>query len=355
MSYINDTSVYAESRPSQTGQTEEYRSTEPLLPILLAQNSPESAEPVQPTEEANTAEPSSEAKAKEQNASAAKTAFENSRDKLVSRRSIQAKIRQKVSIGDKQFTAAGSYVQGSDLKLRLQMEVFLGSSQKPPAGKLLQVCDGQILWTRHEIDETPRITRRDVRKILNAAQANPNLPESVLVAELGLGGLPALVASLEKSMSFHSVREESVDGTPYTVVDGSWNMQSLRRFGVTQPNSKQPLPRHVPDAVRIYFEKRTDFPRRVLYLKRPAAKNYLRPMVTLDFLEVVLDADVSDETFQFQPDEDVLQVDVTNTYLKQLQRAATAGQFAPEQTDAAQNPPESTGPGESTGSAGVDQ
>ena len=347
--------VCADVQPSQAGQTEEEPTPQSQLPILLAQNPPAKPEPSEPAEEANTGKPAPEETEEERNASAAKTAFENSRDKLVSLRSIQASIRQKVSIGDKHFTATGSYVQGSDLKLRLQMEVLLGSASNPAAGKLLQVCDGQILWTRHEIDEKPRITRRDVRQILNAAQANPNLPESVLIAELGLGGLPALLASLEKSMSFHSVRDETVDGKPYTVVDGTWNTQALAQFGVTNPDSKQRLPQHVPDAVRIYFEKPSDFPRRVLYLKRPASKDYLRPMVTLDFLDVLLNEDVADETFEFQPDENAQQVDVTETYLRRLRQAAPPGQLAPEQTDAAQTPSESTGLGEPSGSNSVDQ
>jgi len=190
------------------------------------------------------------------------------------------------------------------------------------------VCDGQILWTRHLVGKKARVTRRDVHDILTAAKKAGNHPQNVLVADLGLGGLPALLASLERSMKFRSVKKVSSQDRTFSEIEGTWNDELLKRF---QGNSGQ-LPAHIPDTVRIYLDPVRLFPRRILYLKRHPTRNFSRKMVVLDFSNILLNADanISDEEFQFIPDEKEPLADITSAYLRQLegipqQGAAPAG------------------------------
>ena len=239
------------------------------------------------------------------------------RENLLSYRSIQARIAQVTAVGPRKFKAAGMYLQGTNLKLRLDYEVEVSGRH----GSLLQVCDGQVLWTRQTIAGTPTITRRDVRQILRAATSGPKDMEQMLVAELGLGGLPALLASLDEHMIFDVPRQESIDGKTLIVIDGTWHPEFLERWRQASLRAKV-LPDHMPNAVRVYFEDRNLFPRRILYLKQPPERDDLVPMVTLDFVDVVLNAPVSDDAFYFVPPDGVVQEDVTNQFLQRLRGRA---------------------------------
>ncbi|MCA9115977.1 MAG: hypothetical protein KDA79_12900 [Planctomycetaceae bacterium] len=247
--------------------------------------------------------------------------LKSAREKLLACRSIQTSLRETVSLGGRRFRAEGSYIQGADLKLRLDFSIQIGSTE----GSLLEVCDGGVLWTRHQAGVQSRITRRDVRQILRAADGR--VEQNVLVAELGLGGLPALLAALDDSMVFNSWRKEEIDGRPFTLIEGAWKDSILSRFKGGKED--RPLPEHIPDSVRIWFDEATLFPRRIMYLKSPAGEDWSRPMVTLDFLDVVLNAPVNDDEFYFVPPDGVVPRDVTNEYLQRLKQVAQpAGEAA---------------------------
>jgi hypothetical protein len=84
----------------------------------------------------------------------------------------------------------------------------------------------------------------------------------------------------------------------------------------------------------LYFDRDTLFPRRILYLKRHPVRDFSRPMLTLDFVNVLLDAPVDELAFHFEPPEGIVPNDITELYLKQL--AAGARRFdTPTEDDAA--------------------
>lgn len=326
------------------------RSTRPTAELLLAQNRPDATPASEPD--------GSETKIRN-NPRLAKATLRKARENLRQRDSIQADITETVVIGNRKFTAHGSYLQGTAMRLRLEYHIQVGGEE----GSLLEVSDGQVLWTRHTIgadqtkqpeedeatqagspaDETGeagqqteaadepqskshdnvRITRRDIAKIRKAAAENQNVPERVLTVELGLGGLPALLASLEESIQFNTVQEERIDSQVFTVVEGGWTLESLQKFNSQDPNAR--LPDHVPERVRLYFDGDTLFPRRIQYLKRDAVRSFFRPMLTLDFVNVLLDGPIDEMAFQFVPPEGVLANDITELYLRQL--AAGAKRF----------------------------
>ena len=247
--------------------------------------------------------------------------LERARENLIGLKSVRAKILETVSIGNRRFKATGSYLQGTDMRLRLEYTVKAGGAE----GALLEVCDGTILWSQQTIGDQTRLTRRDVRQILNAAASGGNVAENILIAELGLGGLPALLASLERSMTFDEIERQEIDGISFVIIGGTWNDEYRQRFRTSPTSSgSDRLPDLVPDRVKIYFDAETLFPRRIQYLKERTDTELEHPLVTLDFTDVVLDAPVSESEFQFEPPDNVYAEDVTNTYIEKLKPSAPA-------------------------------
>jgi hypothetical protein len=237
------------------------------------------------------------------------------RERLVASgvRSIKSRIVERVSIGGRRFRLDGTYVQSTDLRLKLDFKLQSDAAEQGFEGSFLEVCDGTILWTRHNVGGQTRVTRRNVRQILEASKNGSQT--NLLAVELGLGGLPALLASLERSMKFESLTQEEVNGKKFTVIAGTWNDAMKATFKSStsnRPNS------HIPDSVRIYFEPVILFPRRIDFLKKQKGSEESEVVVELDFLDIVINAPVDDHQFEFEPPNGIRTIDVTNDYLKQL-------------------------------------
>ena len=216
--------------------------------------------------------------------------------------------------------ATGYIVRGSKpYQLRLEFQIQSGGT----VGKLLQVCDGEVLWTQRQVNESIRLTRQNVKQILATAQTGA-IDKNMLVAELGLGGITSLLASLERNMAFSAPETETVDGEPLRRLDGEWNAAFQAQFKAN-PQLAKGLPTHIPDGSRVYFD-RNDVPRRIQYLKKEPKGETMRPMVTVDFQDVkwLTDADVKPADFEFKPPEGVYPKEVTDEYIKQLQPKAPA-------------------------------
>jgi len=238
------------------------------------------------------------------------------REKLASYQSIQADVLETMAIGSRQFKATGRYLQGQNNKLRIEFSIQIGKDTK---GSLIQVCNGQVLWTRWNLGKNSRISRRDVQQIRRAvARQRPAVLDARLMADLGLGGVKALMAALEQSMDFAKARQMDIDGKAFYVVEGSWNKKTLSIFGSDPAQEEVLLPDHIPDLVRVYLQQDNLFPRRIMYLKRHPEKSLVRPIVTLDFVRIKLNPPLNEAEFDYEPPDDVPQVDDTEKFLKRL-------------------------------------
>ncbi len=249
----------------------------------------------------------------------AKTALDQARQRLLRYESIKAKLVETVALSNRRFTINGSYLQGrgADLKLRLEFQVKLGDTE----GSVLEVCDGQVLWTRHHIGEDVRITRRDVGQILKAAAEN-GYTDNLVTVDLGFGGLPGLFASIEQSMQFDQFKEDTADGHKLIVIEGGWRANMLKLWQGNNPNA--PLPDYVPARIRIYFDSQSLFPRRILYLAH-GAEQRLRPMVSLDFSDIETDVAIPAAKFKFVPPDGVFPDDLTPRFLEQIKQRKQIG------------------------------
>jgi len=239
------------------------------------------------------------------------------RESLYARSSIKAELDQTVMIGMQQFQVTGHYVSSGQ---RLRLEYTIQPNQGL-SGSLLEICDGKDLWSLLKVGETTRVTFRDVQQIKAAVAGSRNVPDVVLTAELGLGGMTALLASLERTMTFDAMKEENGEEGARTVVQGRWKPEILARW----PRGKDDmLPAYVPDLVRVWVDTQAMFPVRIVYVKRVVEndKKIYRPMVSLKFRNVEFDVPVSEQEFAFVTPEKVVPEDITRQFLDRMKKGA---------------------------------
>lgn len=238
--------------------------------------------------------------------------------------SLKAKIREVIRIKGKQYRAEGVYLQGNQMQLRMECTMKAGSSE----GKMLQVCDGQLLWSQLQFGEIPegtkrdklsdylRITRRNVDKILQEASQGSSDPRNFLTAELGFGGLPALLASIDMAMDFGDVKSDQIRSQNCLVIEGTWNETYQKQWTAIRSKVSSHFDSNVPNKVKLYFDAKSYFPVRIVYLKTTGTTEL--PMMAVEFFDVVRNAQIDPSQFVYIPPEGVPPKDVTHEYIKQL-------------------------------------
>lgn len=255
------------------------------------------------------------------------------RDRLFRGTSVRADMRQYVDFGGQTFTGEGSYAAGADFRYRLEFRVQLGDSE----GRFLEVCDGQILHTRRQIGKIAKgkealtqspsveLTRRDIQKILKETRKNLDVPGALHAAEMGIGGLPSVLASLERTMIFESATQSRHEDRDVWILEGRWNpKQKDALLGKMGPLSGQ-LAGFMPDRVRIYLDAESLFPKRFLYMKRSSAtQETFRPMLVVEFYNVVLNEPLPQQLFVYVTPPGVDERDTTAEYLQMINAARNA-------------------------------
>jgi hypothetical protein len=257
------------------------------------------------------------------------------RDRLSQWQSVRARLVERVDIADRRFKASGTYIAGEFPKTRIEFEISVGDT----VGSVREVCDGQVLHILRAIRQADAKTsesesgdqadpkskpmveavRRDVQQILRASPAAQGASLPIRAGDLGMGGLPAILASLERSMVFESVKDDLHEGQKFRIVQGRWKPDFLATLMSKIGGGAQQIQGFLPDRVRIDFDAETLFPVRVMYLKLASAerKSY-QPMVTLEFHDVEFDVALPPDTFTSQLPTGVDEVDGTATFLEML-------------------------------------
>jgi len=262
--------------------------------------------------------------------------IQQARNRLFERQFIQAEMSEVVTLGNYSFRSSGTYSAASGFRYRLEYQVELGDL----VGRFLEVCDGQVLHTRREISEAhPALTstlkpdvelsRRDIQRIRREAMRikettqGAELAEALRAAEIGIGGLPAVLASLERSMIFSDVRSEAIDGTEYLVVQGHWRKDRRKNLLTGLGAAGNQVAGFMPDLVRVYLAKETLFPEKFLYLKESGKeqKTY-RPMVAIEYRKVILDQPVPERMFVYVAPPGEEERDETAAYLEAMRQTA---------------------------------
>jgi hypothetical protein len=266
------------------------------------------------------------------------------RQRLYERQSVQADMSQVVSLGMYQFNSSGKYTSASGFRYRIEYQVELQNLE----GQFLEVCDGQVLHTRRQIapakaaltsTETPEVelTRRDIQTIRREAlalkQAHPENDTAAMLqqAEIALGGLPAVLGSLEQCFIFDSKRVDTRDGQELVIVQGHWREDRRNSLLAGIGGAGKQLAGFMPDLVRIAFERSSLFPVRLEYLKftSPDQKS-ARPLITVNYQNVVLDQPVSDTLFTYVAPAGLEERDETAGFIELMQQSLQTPAATPQ-------------------------
>lgn len=226
-------------------------------------------------------------------------------------KSIQSKLVEQIQITTPPIRMTGSF-QEQGRKTRLELKVKLRGDSH---GTLLEVSDGDLLWSEMALTETKQVSLRDLKQIAAALADAPTTAAADGSAGLGLGGLTGLLTSLHRTMTFDQMREESDNNGHRIVIQGQWNDEFAQKW---KKNPEDSLPAYIPDRVRIYFDAATSFPTRLVYLKRNPEKGNFRPILRLEFEDVKFNDAIDDEAFQYTPPEGIVPEDITQQYIDQL-------------------------------------
>ncbi len=256
--------------------------------------------------------------------------------------SLKCELQQTSMIAGMKLTAVGKYVEASGNRVSLQYVIYpmspetvddakqLALDAAPQTfdesrnrGVLIQVSDGTVLLTSWKNGDTQRVTRRNIRDILTAAEATKTYDPKNAAMDLGVGGLRGLISRLQASMEFAPVKSLTVGERQVFEVTGRWNERIKKDvFKVPEGTLVDPRPQ-VPEYVRVYVDAETMLPRRIQFLKRSMnpAEKMVRPLITLDLRNVVLNEAVDDQTFKFTAPENIPEEDQTEQVIQLIQQS----------------------------------
>lgn len=235
---------------------------------------------------------------------------------------FQAAVRHRIDMFDQNLVGAGHYRQfgnGSIKRLRFELKIQVGEN----TASVVQVCDGRHLWTRENLADSTSLSRIDVRYISDALQKQEQKDAQhstgVLAANWGaniaMGGIPRLLASLQSSFHFTSTSEATYEDVPVWVLVGKWKPEVREQIAAKFGSAKK-FPTHLPDAVRIVLGRDVEFkfiPREIQYLKVASDKT-VTPMVSLQLYDITRLVDMNASQFEYQRGEQVI-VDRTQAFL----------------------------------------
>jgi hypothetical protein len=248
---------------------------------------------------------------------AAATLLERAIAAIETRDSVSASVRQRVNLFGKDLLGSGTYLQSrtqSAPKFRLELKVQLSGE----TSSVLEVFDGQYIWTKRQFGAKTTLTRIDFVRLEGTLHEHPEVFEAATLRQWpGLGGLPKMLRGLHASFEFTAAEETRLAGLPVPAwkLEGQWRPQVLAHLAPDQqkaiaagkPIAVDKLPPHLPERVVLFLGKDDLFPYCVEYHRRvpaglPGLESSLdRIIVRVDFFEVMLGVAIHPNRFAFAP------------------------------------------------------
>ncbi len=257
--------------------------------------------------------------------------------------SLKCDLHETVILSGMKLQAVGTYAEASGNRVHVEFRIFpsqpagksdagqLALDAEPMAispdtaqGELTQISDGTVLFTLMKNGANVRLTRRNLRDVMDAATKVAGYDADHVAMDLGVGGLRGLISRIESLMEFAPVQTKKVGETEFYIVRGRWNAKTRKElFRLPENAVVDPRP-HVPEYVVFYIDAKTLLPRRIEYRKRAPdpAQKFDRPLVTLDLRNLVLNESLPDDMFAFSAPEGVKEEDVTEQTIQAIQQSA---------------------------------
>ncbi|MDX2035228.1 MAG: outer membrane lipoprotein carrier protein LolA [Isosphaeraceae bacterium] len=183
--------------------------------------------------------------------------------KLQALDSLSADLTQRVDLLREKFEITGNFLKAKGDLIRLELTVVAPAES---ASKMLQVCDGKILWDYDQVLDSQRYRKLDiakVRKKLEDPVIDAALREQVLM-QVGFSGPEALLTGMRKSVRFNQKADGELDGRKVWVVRGQWkSVQGLLGPNQQPLSPTAPLPAYIPSNIALHIDQESGFPLKV--------------------------------------------------------------------------------------------
>lgn len=248
---------------------------------------------------------------------------------IAASKGLETRIRMQVRLFGHQLVGSGSYRQaaaGSDRLVRLELKLQLVSG----TSSFQQIRDRRFLWTRSEFPDRTQLTRVDLRRVeaqLGAEWEKVTDADGAAASWIAMGGLPALLSSLNQNFQFETARPEVVGAGSLPV----WTVEGRLRGGggsatATENASTSDTPEPIPQRVRLVLgrgEPLPLFPYRVEFLRE--TEKGPTSILTLEFFEVRRVSRLDPAVFEYEPGDQPVE-DETDAFLNRLSpRVASRG------------------------------
>jgi len=246
--------------------------------------------------------------------------------KIAQHSTIESRLRVRTDLMGQPLVGSGEYAQlnsSAGLLLRLELSIQAGEQ----ATSVRQISDGRDLWEHWVIGDQQRVNHIDLRRVERTVKA---LPKGTYVggtsANLAVGGLPKLVTQLSRTFDFGRapVRSGQLGGIPVWFATGIWHGELLAKAAPQAVKDGkivyEKLPVHLPHQVELVLGKDDLFPYRVTYFRyqKIDLEHVLRPAVTTEFFDVVMDKQLNPAQFHYQTPKQLSFVDKTDAFMQAM-------------------------------------
>lgn len=249
--------------------------------------------------------------------------------------SLTAKIRHQANLFNCKLVGSGEYRQlnvpdGLRIRYDLSIPTDMGTTS------LRHINSGRFLWINETVGTVQTAGMVDLKAVQEATANRPSVPSG---STLSYGGLPRLLAAIERDFSLRDPQEIKYQQMPMVAIAGTWRPDRIKKLlpkvqGIVKEDGSidiLKMPPHFPDRVFILLGNADFFPYRIEY-RRSASREETKsafgakpsdvPLLTMDLYRVNFSPKLSPTQFEYDPREDgSLEIhDRTRTFIAMLRK-----------------------------------
>ena len=197
---------------------------------------------------------------------------------LANHYTVAAEVTQTADLLGQEVIGSGSYFeQRSNQGLRFRLELNAQTSDDKRASGLVQVCDGQYLWSYRKLRGAESLSRVDLTLVQQRLdEVGSRNSTQILDGWPGMGGLAKLLQSYDRAFLFDAPEEVQLQSSfPAWKVEGRWRPEMLARAVPRMKDAikqgrgvaREDLPEHLPNSVVLFLGKDDLFPYSIFYYR----------------------------------------------------------------------------------------
>ena len=256
--------------------------------------------------------------------------------------SISARIRQQIALFGQEFIASGEYnelkapelrgrKEATRFRLELKIQSPAGSSNTDSPNSLTISRDStyQYIYRYTSIEGVKRLERIDIKRLTEAIEKQGGYTGPIEVASMfGLGGLAGMLRSIRNQYNFSDAPvktqiNEKNGSIAVWKIRGRLKPDAIAALTVDGNGNPQAIPKHTPTVIDIYIGVDDRFPFRFDYFwTADGSDDGGESFGYLMFYDRVLhdDRNIPETIFDYQPSENILPDDVTNSVIQRILR-----------------------------------